>query len=164
MRYFFIIVIICLGFSSCKKGNGSAAPVIKFKSITESYISNLSTTQFQPPAILTIKISDDDGDLGFKDGKDTSYVYLKNVSIPPFKIDSFKFPASLSTLPSSAFKNFVDVEINLNASTGNGAAVLYPSGVSTRKDTTYFEVFVKDFGKNKSNLIKTDNPIILITR
>ncbi len=160
MRYVLLVFIICIGFAECKKSDGNSAPVIKFKSITPIY--PLSNTSKEKP-LLTIQVSDADGDLGFNDGKDTSYIYIKNITIgPPYREDSFKFPSSLSILPKTAFNNFVNVEIDLNGLSGGGRALAYTNRTGARKDTTYYEVFVKDFGKNKSNVIRTDVPLVFV--
>jgi hypothetical protein len=150
MRYIFIGLFTCLVAISCKKNNDSAAPVISFKDITAVYVKNSNS----PNPILTINISDADGDLGFNEGKDTSYIYIKNLKNPPFKLDSFKLPEALKTVPKNNFKASAEIDI----------FSLLPATVSTRKDTIYYEVYVKDFAKNKSNVIKTDDPIIYITQ
>jgi hypothetical protein len=163
MRYLIIAFLGTTIFFSCKKSDGNSAPNIKFKSITEE-ISNTSGG-LQP--ILTIQVSDDDGDLGFNEGKDTSYIFIKNLTVAPFRMDSFKFPTSLSQLPKSTFKAYQDVDIDLNGNVGPGRALAYPSSILTirpRRDSAYYEVYVKDFKKNKSNVIKTDNPLVFVSR
>ncbi len=140
-------VAVCV---SCNKNKYTTAPQIKFKSITSSF-SQLNTNVLESP-ILTIEVTDAEGDIGFKDGKDTSYVYMKNLTVPPFRLDSFKFPKSLSLAAGKDFKADVDVAFrSLLASAG---------GTPPFADTLYFEVYVKDFAKNKSNVIKTDKPLL----
>jgi hypothetical protein len=163
MRYLIIALLGTVIFFSCKKTDGNSAPKIKFKSITEE-IPNA----FGGLPILTIQVSDDDGDLGFNDGKDTSYIFIKNLTVAPFRMDSFKFPVSLALLPKSTFKAYQDVDIDLNGNKvlGPGRALAYASSVLTntpRRDTAYYEVYVKDFGKNKSNVLQTDKPLVFIT-
>ena len=161
MRYLFFAVIFCIVFSSCGKDKFTSAPQITFKSITSPYFSN-SPQGVNP--ILVIELTDAEGDFGFTEGKDTSYVYVKNITVPPFKIDSFKFPASLSKAVKKNFK--ADLEIDLVGDINiNGSGVLTPSTRPRPKtDTLYFEVYVKDFAKNKSNVIKTADPLFLIVR
>ncbi len=152
---------VCL-FSACKKGDGSNAPEIKFKDILE--VLDNTSGQAQPNPILTIQVKDIDGDIGFN-GADTSFIFIKNISIPPFKSDSFAFPTSLSTLPKTTFTTYLDVQIDLNGSRTNGAALVYQknSGASgIKRDTMYYEVYIKDFAKHKSNVIKTDKPLLYI--
>jgi hypothetical protein len=161
MRYLIIVLLAAIIFFSCKKSDGNSAPKVKFKSITEEIFSGASATSIRP--ILILEIADDDGDLGFNEGKDTSYIYIKNLTVAPFKMDSFKFPSSLSSLPKTAFKTYQDVEIDLNR---NARTMAYPLSTSTSgaRDTAFYEVYVKDFGKNKSNVIKTDKPLVFVTR
>ena len=147
-------VILSVAFAafcvSCNKNKYTTAPQIKFKSITSSF--SASNTNVLESPMLTIEITDAEGDIGFKDGKDTSYVYIKNLTIPPFRLDSFKFPKSLSAVTGKDFKADVDIAFrSLLASSSNAAPYT---------DTLFFEVYVKDFAKNKSNVIKTDKPLL----
>lgn len=146
-------VILAVAFAafcvSCNKNKYTTAPQIKFKSITSPFIFTTDVTQ---SPILTIEVTDAEGDIGFKDGKDTSYVYVKNLTIPPFFSDSFKFPKSISAVTGKDFKADVDVAIRSILSTSANAAPY--------TDTLFFEVYVKDFAKNKSNVIKTDKPLL----
>jgi hypothetical protein len=161
MRYLIIALLGSAIFFSCKKSDGSSAPEIKFKSITEALYSGASADSIRP--ILIIEVADDDGDLGFADGKDSSYIFIKNLTVPTFRMDSFKFPASLSQVPKSTFKSFQNVEIDLNA---NNVKLAYqsPTAASGKRDTAFYEVYVRDFGKNKSNVIRTDKPLVFVTR
>ncbi len=151
MRYLILAILTSVLIFSCKKNNSNTAPEIKFESITSAFIKNLDPTT---SPILTISISDAEGDLGFKDGADTSYVFVKNISNPPFRIDSFKFPESLASVPKNNFKADVDIAVR---------SLLPATGSGPRRDSVYFEVYVKDFAKNKSNVIKTDDPLVYIT-
>lgn len=165
MRYLIIAILGSAIFFSCKKSDGNSAPKIKFKSITpEIFGGGSSATGIKP--ILIIEVSDDDGDLGFNEGKDTSYIFIKNLTVPTFKMDSFKFPTSLSQVPKSALKTYQSVEIDLNAlGTGRGLAYPLPTApVGPRRDTAFYEVYIKDFAKNKSNVIRTDDPLVFVSR
>ena len=160
MRYLFFAFIACLAFTACNKDKYTSAPQIKFKSITSPFYSN---SLFDKP-ILIIELTDAEGDFGFKEGKDTSYVFVKNTR-SPFKLDSFKFPSTLSKAIKKNFKG--DVEIDLRGDgTGGSNALPGPPPTSQRPytDTVYYEVYVKDFAKHKSNVIRTSDPFLYITR
>jgi hypothetical protein len=159
MKYLIVFFCICLFAFSCKKSGESTAPKIKFKSITSEMRSSQSSN-IKP--YLVIQVSDEEGDFGFNEGKDTSYIYIKNITAVPNFIDSFKFPAILAKLPSTTFKSYVDVEIDINGTgTGQKLASEIPNNNQTR-DSLYYEVYVKDFAKNKSNVIKTETPLVFI--
>jgi hypothetical protein len=149
MRYTIISILLLLGFGACKKDNFTTAPQIKFKSISPDFAaSNITTVNKESAPKLTIEVTDAEGDLGFIIGKDTSRVYVKNLKSN--NIDSFNFP----DLQTGAGKNFkADVVVNLFD------ALECVSGPRPRTDTLYFEVYVKDFAKNKSNVIITDKPV-----
>lgn len=162
MRYLLVAVVFSVALISCGKDKFTSAPQIKFKSITPSFFSNtLTGTDF---AYLTLELTDAEGDFGFAEGKDTSYVFIKNITVPPFKLDSFKFPAALSKAVKKNFK--ADLEIDLEGDINiPGSGVLQASNRPNPKvDTLYFEVYVKDFAKNKSNVIKTTDPLLYISR
>jgi pullulanase/glycogen debranching enzyme len=66
----------------------------------------------------------------------------------PFKIDSFRFP----DLSSVARKNMdVDIDVMIRD-------LLASSNQPNRPytDTLFFEIFVRDFARNKSNVITTE--------
>jgi hypothetical protein len=82
--------------------------------------------------------------LGFKTGKDTSYVYIKNLLIN--RIDSFVMP----DIQSVTTKNF-QAEIRINV-----FDVLRGSTRPRPKvDTLVYEIYIADFAKNKSNKVTT---------
>ena len=149
MRQLIIAVVLVAVCISCNKNKYTTAPQIKFKSITSSFPQN-NINPLESP-ILTIEVTDAEGDIGFKDGKDTSYVYVKNLTTAPFLSDSFKFPKSLSAVAGKDFKADVDIAIR---------RILVPTAATPHTDTLYFEVYVKDFAKHKSNVIKTDKPLL----
>ncbi len=135
--------------SACKKDKFTTAPQISFKSISPNVVDNISTTP-----ILTIHVTDAEGDLGLV-GKDTAFIYMKNLLTNTF--DSVRFP-NLQAVAKSNFKADVDIDI---------AKVLrcksLPNG-ALHTDTLYFQVYIKDFAKNKSNVIVTDDPVYYICR
>ena len=159
MRYLISAVFVLMIFISCKKNKYTTVPQITFKSITPSFHSSSILPPDQGPK-LTIEVTDAEGDLGFSDNKDTSYIYVKNITVPPYKSDSFKFPASLSAATHKNFKAAVDVALEGDATHGG---VLDRTCASGCTDTLYFEVYLKDFAKNKSNLIRTDKPLLFIS-
>ena len=153
MRYILIFAVIALGFLSCNKDKFNTVPEIKFKNISPDtwYSNNLDPTQ---GPMLTINLTDAEGDFGFKDNSDTSYVYVKNIKVPPFRIDSLKFPILTAI---SGSKLDVNIEVNLRSVLAKTIRPLRPY-----TDTLQFEVYVKDFAKNKSNLL-TVGPVYYIT-
>ena len=159
MRYLIVAFFAVIVFISCSKDKYTSAPQIKFKSITSPYYSN--SPQGVNPTLI-IELTDAEGDFGFAPGQDTSYVYVKNVK-SPFKLDSFKFPASLSKASKKNFKG--DVEINLlgEGTGGTSALPIIPTGAPRPyRDTVFYEVYVKDFAKHKSNVIRTSDPLFYI--
>ena len=155
MRYLLFLFVACVAFTACSKDKYTSAPQITFKSITSPYKVNSS----QDFAILIIELTDAEGDFGFTEGKDTSYVFVKNTKAP-FRLDSFKFPSALSKAVKKNFKG--NVEINLSGS-GTGGTNAVPSiPIGKVRDTVYYEIYVKDFAKNKSNVIKNTDPFIII--
>ena len=143
MRYSFLIIATILFFTACKKDKYTTAPQITFKSYKPANGSNRSTLANEPKLIL--EITDAEGDLGFNNGKDTSRIYIKNLLTN--RIDSPFLP----NLTSVAQKNFkADIEAGLFTVMGGRS-----SGTRPYSDTIQFEVYVKDFAKNKSNVLVT---------
>lgn len=156
MKYILFTLCLTFLFYSCKKSDGNSAPEIKFKKVTSPYVNSSGTTP-----ILTLSVKDADGDFGFTNGADSSFVFIKNISYSPFKLDSFKFPSNLGT--ANIVNSWVQVEVEINKSGNLG---LNPISGSTRQspkvDTIFFEVYMKDFKKNKSNVIRTTDPMLFI--
>ena len=151
MRYTFLIAILFIFFVACEKDKFTTAPQIEYKSIKPNSLqSNLPNGTQQIP-VLSLHVTDGDGDLGFVTDKDTAYVFIKNLLTG--KEDSFKFP----DLKSSAKKNFeADIDISLET-------IIEATALPTpRIDTTFFEVYIRDFAKNVSNIIITPDPVFFI--
>ena len=146
MRYTLLISIIVLFFSACKKDKYTTAPQIVFKSFNPAEGSNYNTYADEPKLVL--EITDAEGDLGFNKGKDTSKVYIKNMLTG--KEDSLILP-NLSAVSKSNFKATIDVGLI----TVMGGRSL-PIAQRPYTDNLQFQVYVKDFAKNKSNVILTD--------
>lgn len=153
MRYILLFAVITLGFLSCKKDKFNTVPKISYKKISpDTWLSN-NTDPTQGP-MLTFQLTDAEGDFGFNDNQDTSYVYVKNLTVPPYKLDSMKFPV-LTSLNRSNLD--VEVEVNIRSVLANTIGRPRPY-----TDTLQFEVYVVDFAKNKSNVI-TAGPVYYIT-
>jgi hypothetical protein len=152
MRYTLLFTIAILGFTACKKDKYTSEPQIEYKSINPNTAFSNFGCAFQDIPVLTIHVTDAEGDLGFIDGSDTSYVFIKNLLTND--LDSVKLPDILS----AAVKNFsADIEINL-------CDFLAPSNRPRPKtDTLYFEVYVRDFAKHVSNTIRTNDPVYFIS-
>jgi hypothetical protein len=152
MRYTLLILVLVLLFAACKKDKFTTAPQITFKSVSPNVaFSNIPIAQQNIP-ILTIGVTDAEGDLGFISGKDTSKVYIKNLLTS--REDSIILP-NISTAAVKDFKG--DIAINL------GAFLAGSSRPRPKTDTLYFEIYVKDFAKNKSNVIRSTDPVYYIS-
>ena len=146
MRYTLILTIAILVFTACKKDKFTTAPQLKFKSISPTVIAS-SGLGAEP--VLTFNITDAEGDIGIT-SKDTAYIYMKSLLTNDF--DSLPFP-NLQTASKSNFQADVDF------STRKVFKCKPIPGGALHTDTLYFEVYVKDFAKNKSNVIKTGYPV-----
>ena len=151
MRYTLLIIAVCLLFTACKKDKFTTAPQIKYKSVKPNTFQAGNTDRDAGP-VITVSVTDAEGDLG-KPGKDTVKIYVKNLLTG--KIDStLEFP----DIAAAAHKDFQG-ELSINV-----WSLMPPNNPPRpRIDTLYFEVYIKDFAKNKSNVIKTDDPIFFIT-
>jgi len=150
MRYILSIIIAAILFSACKKDKFTTAPQISFKDIKpDFYFQGTPPTSSNLP-VITIHVTDAEGDLGFVSSKDTAFVYLLNLRTNKF--DSVMFP----TIGSAKQKNFeADIDIRMNF-------ILGPPVNNTKRDTFFYKIYIKDFAKNKSNEIQTDKPIYYI--
>jgi hypothetical protein len=151
MRYTLVFTMAILLLSACNKDKFTTAPQIKFKSISPEEV--VSGT-LSPDPVLTISITDAEGDIGIT-SKDTAFIYLKNLLTNDF--DSLPFP-DLQGVVKSKFK--ADVE----ATTTKVFKCKSLPGGTLHTDILYFEVYVKDFAKNKSNVIRTDKPVYYTCR
>lgn len=154
MRNTIIIFIISLIAVSCGKEKYTSAPQIKYKSVSPNTVSRGVIIGSPEIPVITLNITDAEGDLGFKTGKDTSYIYIKNLLIN--RLDSFVLP----DIQSVATKNFqADIRIN-TFDILRGSSPPRPRG---KADTIYYQIYVVDFKKNKSNVITTGDPIYYVT-
>lgn len=152
MRTLFIIACSILLFSACKKDKYTTQPQISYKSVDPNFTSTDINAVIPT---ITIHVTDAEGDLGLKNGTDTSFIYLKNNLTG--KSDSLPFP----DINLSAKKKFeADVVVSI-------AKVLECKSLPNNElhtDTLYFDIYVKDFAKNKSNIITTGDPIFFSCR
>lgn len=153
MKVKILLACVIVVLAACNKDKFTTEPQIKYKSLSPNICSS-TVLNPQSPEIprLTISVTDSEGDLGIT-GSDTARIYIRNLLTN--SIDSFDFP-DLNATSKPNFKG--DVEVNLfNALECRSFGPPRP-----RTDTTYFEVYIKDFAGNKSNVIKTDDPLFYI--
>ena len=153
MRYSLLFAIAILFFTACKKDKYTTAPQIVFKSFNPAEGSNYSSVGNQP--IMVLEVTDAEGDLGNISATEVSKVYIRNTLTN--KEDSLVFP-DLRSISKSNFK--ANIEIGLRSVLGGRSL---PSNQRPYQDTLHFEVYVKDFAKNKSNVILTDKQFIYYT-
>jgi hypothetical protein len=146
-----ILLLILIGFG-CKKDKFNTIPKISYKSVSPDFFRQDNINSTGAPKV-TIHVTDAEGDLGFVANQDTALVFVKNLISQ--NIDSFPFP----DIHSAGGKNFeADIEINLFS-----ALDCRPSPPPRpRTDTTYFEIYIVDFAKNKSNVITTEDPVYFL--
>ena len=145
-----IICVISLGFFfvSCKKDKYTTAPQIEYIKLRNNAIDSRDFTATYP--VLTFKITDAEGDIGLKAGTDSSFIYVKNL-LTGFA-DSLSFP-DLESAGKSNFNAEVDLDLKRFVKCKS------QPGTPLHTDTLYFEIYVKDFEKNKSNVITSEDPV-----
>jgi hypothetical protein len=142
MRYIILFAAVIIFNISCNKDKFTTVPQLKYKSISPNTLKGGTTTIGGFPK-LAFEITDSEGDLGLKIGKDTALIYVK--SLRTNTTDSLLFP-NINELAQKRFSATVEVSME---------APIFLSGLNTSsKDTLFYEVYVKDFAKNKSNVIK----------
>ena len=152
MRLISSLILIMLLFS-CNKDKFSDEPKITFKEFDRAEGSTQDFVGSAPHII--IEVTDGNGDLGLIPNKDTALVFIKNLLTN--KLDSFPFP----NIGSSGTKNLkCEVKVSL-LETMPGRSL--PTSQRPYMDTIFFEVYVTDFAKNKSNVIITDKPFVFYT-
>ncbi len=142
MRATILVLVIGIIFSACKKDKYTSAPQIKYKSLSSNVYVNTTQQGYVPPEI-NFTITDSEGDLG-----DTAFIHVKNLLSG--RIDSFRFPELVG-----ATKKNLKAEVSVWTISGCDGTIP-PGG---RIDTMYYEVYVTDFAKNKSNTIVTEDPV-----
>jgi hypothetical protein len=142
---FTVIIIITVLLAACGKNKFNTTPQLSFTSIKPDTYKQ-GTTNLDDIPTMVFHVTDAEGDLGFKNGKDTSYIYFRNLKTNNF--DSVSLPDILT----AGTKNFEgDIEVNMKQ------YIRVPN--FAKKDTLYFDVYVKDFAKNKSNVVRTSKPL-----
>jgi len=149
MRNTIIIFIISLIAVGCGKDKYTTSPQLKYVSVDPNSLRSDLPTGFQEIPKLIINVTDAEGDLGFENGKDTAFVYIRTIlnRVPDARVDSFRMP----DIKSVSTKNFqADLLIEPPFRRSNRP--------SPKTDTLFYEIYVKDFAKNKSNVITTEDP------
>ncbi len=151
----FISCLVVFAIAGCGKDKFTTAPQIKYLSISPNAwrAGNTSVDKDIAPK-LKIRLTDAEGDVGFKPNSDTSWVFIRRTSNTTW--DSLRLPAIAVT--GKSFQ--ADVEINLFEVMRYGNC---PTG-GPDLDTMYFELYLQDFAKNKSNIITTEDPVFYICR
>lgn len=147
MRTTILIVSMLVLFTGCKKDKYTTEPQIKYKSVSPNFTS-IDLGAVIPD--ITFSVTDLEGDLGLKAGRDTSFIYLRNILTG--KSDSLPFP-DLKLSAGRRFEGDVTVSINKVLECKS-----LPSG-ALHTDTLFFEIYVRDFAKNKSNVVTTGDPV-----
>jgi len=152
MKQYLFILLVLAATVSCKKDKFTTAPQIDFKSVSPNATS-IELGSAIPN--ITFSITDKEGDIGFDNGTDTAFIFLKNNLTGKF--DSLQFP-DLQSAGKSNFKADVTVSISsvLECKSRPGGAL--------HTDTLYFDIYVKDFDNNKSNVVTTSNPVFFTCR
>jgi hypothetical protein len=148
MRNAIFIICLLLFFASCKKDKYTTAPQLKYLSVRPNALDSRDFTPVYP--VLTFRVTDAEGDIGYKAGTDTAFIYVKSL-LTGFS-DSLPFP-DLETAGKSNFNAEVDVDLQRFVKCKS------LPGTPLHTDTLYFEIYVKDFEKNKSNVIKSEDPV-----
>ncbi|MFZ1527724.1 MAG: hypothetical protein WAT19_03175 [Ferruginibacter sp.] len=136
---------------ACSKDKFNTVPEIKFKSLSPDFFNGGLITNVVTPQ-LTIKLTDAEGDFG-----DTSYVYVKNLRNDPVTLDSILFPEIVGIS-----KKNLDVNVTVDFKGGHDLLRSPPRPLPRPYyDTVFYEVYVKDQAKNKSNIISV-GPVYLL--
>lgn len=151
MKNTLFLVCLVIFSISCKKDKFTTTPQIKFIDISPNTAqSDINSTYKDFAPKLIFKITDAEGDFGFNTPDDSSMIYVKHLLSN--NIDSFRFP-SLSGATKQDFEG--EVTINLFS-----ALDCYsPGPARPRTDTIYYEFYVQDAKKNKSNVVRTTKPL-----
>jgi hypothetical protein len=146
MRITLILPGLLLLLVACNKDKFTTAPQISLVKLSPNYAaSDLPSSSDQLAPAITLKVTDAEGDLGNIPGREPSKIFVKNLSSQ--NIDSFDFPS----LGSAAGKNFsAEVTVNLY-----NCLDCVDGRVRPYLDTTYYEIYINDFERNKSNTINT---------
>ena len=155
MRNTIIIFIISLIAVSCGKDKYTTNPQIKYVSVDPNALRSDLPTGLQELPKLIIHITDAEGDLGIEHGKDTAFVYIRTIlnRVAGARVDSFKMP-DIESVTTKNLQADLRIEPPFPRSTRP----------SPKTDTLFYEVYVKDFAKNKSNVITTEDPVFYFVK
>ena len=147
MRYFIILSFVAGVFLSCKKDKFSSEPQITYKSLKGNfYDATVTGGNFAYPSI-NFNITDAEGDID----TDSARIYIKNLKYNT--MDSLQFP-NLASAKSKNFKAEVNASVEKITKSPGGTG-----GTIIILDTIFYEIYVRDQAKNKSNVIKTSDPV-----
>ena len=147
MKKTMLFLLFVAGLMACNKDKFQTVPQIQFLSLNPTAWSRANTNLDAGPK-LSIRLTDAEGDFGGS-GNLRSYIYLRDTASSINRIDSFAFP----DIPVTNQKN-MDIQLDFRM-----IDVLRPASI-TGFDTFYFQVYVKDFANNKSNVLAVP-PIVL---
>jgi hypothetical protein len=151
MRYILFVALIIPVLAACKKDKFTTAPQISYKSLNPNTVyANLTS---QPAPVITLHVTDAEGDLSFVPGSDSAWIYVRNLLTNTR--DSLQFP-DLTGVTTSKFKFDLDIPLTSNNLIKGGPRP------RPKTDTLYFEVYITDIAKNKSNVIVTQDPVYFI--
>ena len=135
-KTFSILLLLIIGFCSCKKEEEPKVPVIKLIEITP-----LSLVQYNEPVYITIGYSDLDGDIGYENPDEYALQIKDNRLINP---DWYHIPP-LSPIGSNlVIEGELMIKINSLFLLGNGS-----------QELTSFTIKVEDRAGNWSEAITT---------
>lgn len=138
-------------FSACSKDKFATVPKIEFVDISpNAFASDLTSLYKESAPKLVLKVTDSEGDFGSGSINDSSQIYIKNLLTN--NLDSFPFP-DLTRAPKKDFS--AQVSINLF----EALDCITPAPNRPAIDTNYFEVYITDAKRNKSNVITTTKPV-----
>ncbi len=149
-KIFFLLAVIAF-FSACKKDKYTTAPQISFVDVKPNFASsNLTSPERELAPKLIFKITDAEGDFGSTDPLDSSIIVVKH----SLTNDTFVF--DFPVLTAAAKKDFnAEVSVNLF----NALVCRSPGPTRPRTDTIYYQFYVLDAKKNKSNVVVTGKPV-----
>ncbi len=149
MRKTLLIIIISIAIVSCGKDKFTTNPQISFKSVSPNALRSDVANGSQVTPKLIIHMTDAEGDVGFIPGKDTGFIFIKTL------LNNRDTVFHMPDIRSVVTKNF------------QGDLIIEPPFVKSSRpapkvDTLFYEIYVMDFAKHKSNTIRTSDPVLFI--
>jgi hypothetical protein len=152
MRYTLSFALCLLFFTACNKDKYTTAPQIRYKSLIPNLVNK--NLVFQAMPVLKIEVTDAEGDLGLT-RSDTARIFIKNLVTG--KIDSTLMLPDLSGAANKNFKGDIDINFDTNI------ILEGTTRPSPKTDTIRYEIYIKDFAKNKSNVLTIPDPLFVKT-